>query len=128
MALIDLLQATQPNQLPTTGYGDHSLSITNESYNHGEDISPNPQAVKPSQGGKSIHSNGNADDSYSLNGTNLQGAQNIFNAYNIPPSLLGYGASNVLPVPSILDENGEKPTPSYFTDNVSTTRTNIDRD
>ena len=44
MALIELLLATQPSQLPETGYGSHTLSITNESYNHGADIPVNPQA------------------------------------------------------------------------------------
>ena len=131
MALIELLLATQPSQLPETGYGSHTLSITNESYNHGADIPVNPQAqgIFSPANRKSIHSNdGNVSSSYSLNGSDAQGAQNIFNAYNLPPSLLGL-ASNAVPPPAILDLNGTKPTPSYITGTtISDTRNNIDND
>ena len=125
MALIDLLQATQPSELPTTGYGNHSLNITNESYDHGNDIPTNPQAngIFSPADKTSIHSNGNIDNSYSLNGSNTQGAQNIFNAYNLPLGLLGL-SSNPIPSPAILDLNGAKPSLSYFT----TDRTNTDFD
>jgi hypothetical protein len=127
MALIDLLQATQPSQLPTTGYGNHPLNITNESYNHGGDIPTNPQAdgIFSPANKTSIHSdNGDINRSYSLNGTNVQGAQNIFNAYNLPPGLMGL-SSNQLPLPAILDLDSATPIrPPYFT----TDRTNTDFD
>jgi len=122
MALIDLLQATQPSQLPTTGYGNHSLNITNESYDHGNDIPTNPQAdgIFSPANKTSIHSDGAINNSYSLNGSNTQGAQNIFNAYNLPPGLLGL-SSNPIPPPAILDLDGIKPSPSYFATNRSNT-------
>jgi hypothetical protein len=121
MSLIELLLATQPSQLPVGDYGEHSLSITNDSYNHGEDIPINPQAdgIFSPANKNSIHSNGNVSSSYSLNGSNVQGAQNIYNAYNLPPNLLGL-ASNNLPSPAILDLDGEKPSPLYFTTDRST--------
>jgi hypothetical protein len=126
MALIDLLQATQPSELPTTGYGNHSLNITNESYDHGNNIPTNPQAngIFSPADKTSIHSDGTINNSYSLNGTNVNGAQTIFNAYNLPLGLLGL-SSNPLPTPAILDLDSATPIiPPYFT----TDRTNTDFD
>lgn len=95
MALIDLLQ----NQ-------GSSLS-----YNNGEGIDINPQANIGNP--FSIHSNnGDPNDSYSLNGSNAQGAQNVYNTYND-------GYSNSLPQPAgaggPMDLNGY--TPSTYANN-----------
>jgi len=122
MSLIELLLATTPSQIPPESYGGHTPSITNDSYNHGGDIPTNPQAdgIYSPANKKSIHSNGTIDSSYSLNGTNAQGAQNIYNSYNLAPNLLGL-ASNNIPAPSIIDLNGEKPSSLYFTTNRSNT-------
>lgn len=122
MSLIELLLATQPSQLPVGDYGGHSLSITNDSYNHGEDIPINPQAdgIFSPANKTSIHSDGRIDNSYSLNGSNQQGAQDIYNSYNLPPELLGL-ASNNIPAPAILDLNGLPSTPTYFQSNRSNT-------
>lgn len=118
MALIDLLLAQQPNQLPTTGYGSHVLNITNDSYNHGGYIRQNPQADLYNK--QSIHSNGTEDTSYSLNGSDQGLATQIHNTYNIPPTLLGYNTSNPLATPSIIDLNGA--TPSQYMDTPTARR------
>lgn len=118
MALIDLLLARQPSQLPSTGYGSHVLNITNDSYNHGGDIRVNPQTDLYNK--KSIHSNGTEDTSYSLNGSDQDLAIQIHNTYNIPPALLGYNTSNPLAIPSTIDLNGA--TPSQYMDTPTARR------
>jgi hypothetical protein len=78
------------------------------SYNNGEDITINPQANMGNP--FSVHSNnGDQSDSYSLNGSNFQGAQNVYNEYND-------GYVNGLPSsPGFLDLNGY--TPSTYASN-----------
>ncbi len=62
----------------------------------------NPQAIQGNP--TSIHSNGNAGDSYSLNGSSANTAQDIWNSYN------DGDYANPLPLPSQLDiANGYTP-------------------
>jgi hypothetical protein len=69
----------------------------------------NPQAVIGNP--TSIHSTGFANESYSLNGTNANTAQDIWNAYN------DGDFANPLPAPSQLDiANGY--TPGQYTSNT----------
>jgi hypothetical protein len=117
MSLIDILLAQQPGQLPTTGYGDHTLNITDDSYNHGGNIRVNPQTDRYNK--KSIHSNGTEDTSYSLNGSDEILATRIHNTYNIPQSLLGY-TTNDISIPSTIDLNGA--TPSQYMDTPAARR------
>ncbi len=118
MALIDILLARQPNQLPSTGYGSHVLNITDDSYNHGGDIRVNPTTDLYNK--KSIHSNGTEDTSYSLNGSDQGLATQIHNTYNIPDALLGYATSRNLPIPSTIDLNGA--TPAQYMDTPTAKR------
>lgn len=118
MALIDLLYALQPNQLPSTGYGSHVFNITNDSYNHGGEIYINPQADLYNK--RSIHSNGTENTSYSLNGSDSDLAIRIHNAYNIPSPTLGYNTTKNLPSPSTIDLNGA--TPSQYMDTPAAKR------
>jgi hypothetical protein len=83
--------------------GESSLS-----YN-GNTPSINPQAIQGNA--TSIHSNGNAGDSYSLNGSSANSAQDIWNAYDDGDT------ANPLPAPSQLDiANGY--TPGQYTSNL----------
>jgi hypothetical protein len=88
-----------------------ALSYYRETFEEDQTIPINPQA---NRGNKySIHSNGDDDDSYSLNGSNSQQAQNVWNVYND-------GLNNPLPPPSnFLDLNGYPPsTPSAYVNNL----------
>ena len=87
------------------------LSYYRETMGESQIIDINPQA---NRGNKySIHSNGDDDDSYSLNGSNYQDAVNTTNAYND-------GVENQPPQPSnFLDLNGYPPTrPSAYVNNL----------
>ena len=117
MSLIDIFLAQTPSQLPTTGYGNHTLNITNDSYNHGGEIRVNPQTDRYNK--HSIHSNGTKDTSYSLNGSDEILATRIHNTYNIPSTLLGNTTHN-LPVPSAIDLDGA--TPSQYMDTATAKR------
>jgi hypothetical protein len=93
-----------------------ALSYYRETFEEDQTIPINPQA---NRGVKySIHSNSDGgdpsnDDSYSLNGSGIQQAQNAWNVYND-------GLNNPLPPPSnFLDLNGYPPsTPSAYVNNL----------
>jgi hypothetical protein len=97
------------NYLSQTG---STLSYYRDTFEEDQTIPTNPQA---NRGNKySIHSNdGDDDNSYSLNGSGYNEAQNVWNVYND-------GLNNPLPSPSnFLDLNGYPPSlPNFYVNNT----------
>jgi len=73
------------------------------SYDNGTTPTANPLSLSTS----TLHSNGNINDSYSLNGSNQPTVSTGYQQYRDGDPI------NTLPTPSILDKNGQKPSDSY---------------